>query len=78
MLDQRGKFAPTYAGPYVVKKAFAGGALILADMDGHDFNMPTNSDTVIQYFAWISLSVHLITIFLCPKKKKKNKSKKNL
>ena len=77
MLDQRGKFAPTYAGPYVVKKAFAGGALILADMDGHDFNMPTNSDTVIWYFAWRSLSVHLISIFLCqPKKKKKKRTKK--
>ena len=44
-------FAPTYEGPYVVKKAFFGGALILADIDGHDFNMPTNSDAVIRYFA---------------------------
>jgi len=51
MLDHRGKFAPTYEGPYVIKKAFFGGALILADMGGHDFNMPTNSDTVIWYFA---------------------------
>ena len=47
----RGKFAPTYGGPYVVKKAFSGEALILANMDGHNFNMPTNSDTVIWYFA---------------------------
>ena len=44
-------FAPTYEGPYVVKKAFFGGALILADIDRHDFNMPTNSDAVIWYFA---------------------------
>ena len=44
-------FAPNYEGPYVVKKAFFGGALILADIDGHDFNMPTNSDAVIWYFA---------------------------
>ena len=51
MPDHKGKFAPTYRGPYMVKKAFSGGALILADMDGHDFNMPTNSDVVIQYFA---------------------------
>ena len=71
MLDQRGKFAPTYEGPYVVKKAFAGGALILADMDGHDFNMPINFDVIIRYFAWRSLSVHLISIFWCQKKKKK-------
>ena len=60
MLDHRGKFAPSYEGPYVVKKAFFGGALILADMDGHDFNMPTNSDAVIRYFSWRSLTVHLI------------------
>ena len=49
--DDRGKFAPTYEGPYVVKKAFSKGALILADIDSHNFNMPTNSDAVIQYFA---------------------------
>ena len=47
MPDHRGKFALTYEGSYVVKKAFLGGALILADMDGHDFNMPTNFDVVI-------------------------------
>ena len=35
----------------MVKKAFSRGALILADMDEHDFNMPTNFDAVIQYFA---------------------------
>uniref|UniRef100_A0A2N9HXX3 Integrase catalytic domain-containing protein n=1 Tax=Fagus sylvatica TaxID=28930 RepID=A0A2N9HXX3_FAGSY len=31
--DSRGKFTPSYEGPYVVKKAFSGGAIILADMD---------------------------------------------
>ena len=51
LLDHGGKFAPTYEGLYVVKKAFFEGALILADMDGHDFNMPTNSNVVIWYFA---------------------------
>ena len=76
MPDHRGKFAPTYEGLYVVKKAFSRGALILADMDRHNFNMPTNSNTVIRYFAWRSLSVHLIFIFLCQPKKKKNREKK--
>ena len=51
MLDHRGKFALTYKGPYVVKNAFSRGALILANMDGHDLNMPTNSDAIIRYFA---------------------------
>ena len=73
MLDHRGKFTPTYEGPYVVKKAFSRGALILFDMDGHDFNMPTNSDVIILYFAWRSLSVHLISKFSCQPKKKGEK-----
>ena len=47
MPNHRGKFAPTYEGSYVVKKAFFGGALILTNMDGHDFNMPTNSNAII-------------------------------
>ena len=51
MLDHRGKFFLTYECSFMVKKAFFGRALILVDMDGHDFNMPTNSDAVIQYFA---------------------------
>ena len=75
MPNRRGKFAPTYEGPYVVKKAFSRGALILTDMDGHDFNMPTNFDAVIRYFAWRSLSVHLIFIFLRPKKKNQQQQK---
>uniref|UniRef100_A0A2N9HZZ8 Integrase catalytic domain-containing protein n=1 Tax=Fagus sylvatica TaxID=28930 RepID=A0A2N9HZZ8_FAGSY len=44
-----GKFAPSYEGPYVVKKAFSGGAIILADMDGEEFRSPINSDSVIKY-----------------------------
>ena len=79
MPNHRGKFTPIYEGPYVVKKAFSRGAFILADMDEHDFNMPTNFDAVIWYFAWRSLLVHLIFTFLCQKKnnqkKKKNKKK---
>ena len=75
MPDHRGKFALTYKGPYVVKNAFSRGALILANMDGHDLNMPTNSDAIIRYFAWRSLSVHLISIILCQPKKKKRKKK---
>ena len=74
--DHRGKFAPTYEGPYVVKKAFFGGSLILADMDGHNFNMPTNSDAVIRYFALRSISVNLISLLLCQHKKIKIKIKK--
>ena len=76
MPNHRGKFAPTYEGPYVIKKAFSKGALILADMDENDFNMPTNSNAVIRYFAWRSLAVHLIFIFSRQKEKEKNTKKK--
>ena len=75
MPNHRGKFAPTYEGPYVIKKAFSKGALILADMDENDFNMPTNSNAVIRYFAWRSLAVHLIFIFSCQKEKEKENTK---
>ena len=68
MPDHRGKFALTNEGPYMVKKAFSGGALILANMDGYDFNMPTNSNVVIQYFAWGGLQVQPpFFTFLCTK-----------
>ena len=35
MPDHKGKFAPAYEGPYMVKNAFPRGALILANMDGN-------------------------------------------
>ena len=61
----------------MVKKAFFGVALILADMDGHDFNMPTNSDAIIQYFAWGSLPVHpIFYVNKTNKNKKKTKTKR--
>uniref|UniRef100_A0A2N9J551 Integrase catalytic domain-containing protein n=1 Tax=Fagus sylvatica TaxID=28930 RepID=A0A2N9J551_FAGSY len=49
LLDTRGKLAPSYEGPYVVKKAFSEGAIMLADMDGEEFRSPINSDSVIKY-----------------------------
>ena len=60
----------------MVRKAFFEGALILVNMDGHDFNMPTNSEVIIQYFAWRSLAVHLIFYVFMSKNKKKPKKKK--
>ena len=41
LLDHRGKFTLTYEGPYVVKKAFLEGALILAYMCKVEFNQPS-------------------------------------
>src|SRR4051812_32540476 len=50
--DSRGKWTPNFEGPYVVKKAFSGGALILATMDGEELPRPVNVDVVKKYFAY--------------------------
>ncbi|KAL9381688.1 hypothetical protein Peur_024723 [Populus x canadensis] len=49
--EDQSKWAPNYEGPYVVKKAFYGGALKLARMDGGDLARPVNSDSVKRYYA---------------------------
>ena len=50
--DSRGKWTPNYEGPYVVKRSFSGGALILTTMDGEEFTRPVNADTVKKYFSY--------------------------
>ncbi len=47
--DSRGKFVPKYEGPYVVKKTFSGGAMIITDMDGQELPNPINADTLKKY-----------------------------
>ena len=49
--DPRGKWTPNYEGPYVVKRVFSGGALILTTMDGEKLPRPVNSDAVKKYFV---------------------------
>ncbi|KAI5398588.1 hypothetical protein KIW84_064093 [Lathyrus oleraceus] len=47
--DRRGKWTPNYEGPFVVKKVFSDGALLLTTMDGEDFPSPVNADAVKKY-----------------------------
>ena len=49
--EDRSKWAPNYKGPYVVKKAFSRGALLLTRMDGHDLPRPVNSDSVKKHYV---------------------------
>ena len=49
--DHRGKWTPNYEVPYVVKKAFSGGALILTRMDGEELPLPVNSDAVKKFYT---------------------------
>ena len=49
--DPRGKWTPTYEGPFVVKTVFSRGTMILSTMDGEDFPHPVNADIVKKYYA---------------------------
>jgi len=49
--DSRGKWAPNYEGPYVVKRAFLGGAMTLQTMDGEELLRTVNTDAVKKYFV---------------------------
>jgi len=49
--DNRGKWVPNYEGPFIVKRAFLGGALVLANMDSEELPSPVNSDVVKRYYA---------------------------
>ena len=44
--DSRAKLTPNYEDPYVVKKSFSSGALLLETMDGEEFPRPMNTDAV--------------------------------
>ena len=49
--DNRGKWAPNYEGPFIVKRAFSGGALVLANMDDEELPSPVNFDVVKRFYA---------------------------
>jgi len=49
--DNRGKWAPNYEGPFIVKCAFSGGALVLANMDDEELPSLVNADIVKRYYA---------------------------
>ena len=49
--EYKGKFAPNWQGPYMVRKVLTGGALVLSEMDGTIWPKPINSDAVKRYYA---------------------------
>ena len=49
--DNRGKWAPNYEGPFMVRKAFSRGALVLANMDDIELLSPVNANVVKRYYA---------------------------
>jgi len=42
---------PNYEGPYVVKKVFSRGALILTRMDVEELPLPVNSDAIKKFYV---------------------------
>ena len=49
--DPRGKWTSTYEGPFVIKRIFSGGAMILTTMDGEDLLHSMNANIVKRYYA---------------------------
>ena len=50
MTDLKGKFKPNWEGPYLVKKLFSKGAVILSDLEENEFREPINMDKLKKYF----------------------------
>ena len=48
--EAKGKFAPNWQGPFILKKVLPCGALVLAEMDGQVFPQPINSDMCKKFF----------------------------
>ncbi|XP_070041080.1 uncharacterized protein [Nicotiana tomentosiformis] len=49
--EAKGKFSPSWQGPYIVHRVLTEGALILAEMDGEIWPKPINSDAVKRYYV---------------------------
>lgn len=49
--DHQGKWTPNYEGPFMVKKAFSRGALLLTNMDDEELPSPLNFDVVKGYYV---------------------------
>ncbi|XP_049349245.1 uncharacterized protein LOC125813818 [Solanum verrucosum] len=49
--EYKGKFAPNWHGPYMVRKVLFGGALVLSEMDGTEWPKPIKSDAVKRYYV---------------------------
>ena len=49
--DPKGKFKQNQDGPYLVKKIFPKGAVILSDLKGNEFTEPINLDRLKKYYV---------------------------
>ena len=49
--DPRGKFIPSWSGPYVIRELTLEGAAWLTDLDENQFSEPTNVDQLKKYYV---------------------------
>ncbi|XP_060177847.1 uncharacterized protein LOC132607786 [Lycium barbarum] len=49
--EYKGKFAPNWQGPYVVRKVLSERAVVLAELDGQQWPKPINSDAIKCYYT---------------------------
>ena len=49
--DPRGKFRPTWSGPYIIRELTPEGAAWLIDLDGNQFSESTNVDQLKKYYV---------------------------
>ncbi|XP_070047017.1 uncharacterized protein [Nicotiana tomentosiformis] len=49
--EAKGKFSPTWKGPYMVHRVLTGGTLILGEMDGEIWPKPINLDAIKRYYV---------------------------
>ena len=49
--DPRGKFRPSWSGPYVIRELTSEGVAWLTDLDGNQFSKPTNVDQLKKYYV---------------------------
>ena len=49
--DPRGKFRPTWSGPYIIIELTPEGVAWLTDLDGNQFAEPTNVDQLKKYYV---------------------------
>ena len=50
MTNPRVNFKPNWEGPYLVKKLFSKGAVMLSDLEGNELREPINLDKLKKYF----------------------------
>ena len=49
--DPKGKFMPSWSGPYVIRELTQEGASLLIDLDRNQFSKPVNMDQLKKFYA---------------------------